>query len=124
MLPRLLVEIRCFPELLDAVNRAQERRKKPVSAVELIEEQAGEEDLPAEAKNDKDKVTQKLVNARLAQLKKTLADPDELAVLNRCLTLIKAEASAKKAQKVAQAALDRAVFEHYPDVMKKRLKRW
>lgn len=40
-------------------------------------------------------MTQKLVNARLAQLKPP-ADPDELAVLNRCLALIKAEASAKK----------------------------
>ncbi len=91
------MEIRCFPELLDTLNRAQERSEEASRQLaELIEEQAGEEDLLAEAKNDKDKVTQKLVNARLAQLKKTPADPDELAVLNRCLALIKAEASAKK----------------------------
>ena len=67
------MEIRCFPELLDALNRAQERSEEASrQLVEFIEEQAGEEDLLAEAKNDKDKVTQKLVNARLAQLKKTL----------------------------------------------------
>ncbi|MGT6248750.1 type I restriction-modification system subunit M [Escherichia coli] len=115
VLPRSLVEIRCFPELLDALNRAQERSEEASrQLVEFIEEQAGEEDLLAEAKNDKDKVTQKLVNARLAQLKKTTAGPDELAVLNRCLALIKAEASAKKALKAAQEALDRAVFKHYP----------
>ncbi len=35
-------------------------------------------------------------------------------MLNRCLALIKAEASAKKALKAAQEALDRAVFKHYP----------
>lgn len=115
MLPRSLVEIRCFPELLDALNRAQERSEEASrQLVEFIEEQAGEEDLLAEVKNDKDKVTQKLVNARLAQLKPPPADPDELAVLNRCLALIKAEASAKKALKAAQEALDRAVFKHYP----------
>ncbi|QTF09693.1 type I restriction-modification system subunit M [Brenneria izadpanahii] len=115
VLPRSLVEKRCFPELLEALNRAHERSEEASrQLVEFIEEQAGEEDLLAEAKNDKDKVTQKLVNARLTHLKKTTADPDELAALTRCLALIKAEANAKKAQKAAQDALDRAVFKHYP----------
>ncbi|WP_174871856.1 type I restriction-modification system subunit M [Pectobacterium polaris] len=115
VLPRSLVEIRCFPELLDTLNHAQERSEEVSRQLaEYVEEQAGEDDLLAEAKNDKDKVTQKLVNARLTQLKKTTADLDELAALNRCLALIKAEANAKKAQKAAQEALDRAVFKHYP----------
>lgn len=115
VLPRSLVEIRCFPELLDALNRAQARSEEASRQLaEYVEEQAGEDDLLAEAKNDKDKVTQKLVNARLTQLKKTTADPDELAALTRCLALIKAEANAKKALKAAQEALDRAVFKHYP----------
>lgn len=115
VLPRSLVEIRCFPQQLDTLNRAQERSEEASRQLaEFIEEQAGEEDLLAEAKNDKDKVTQKLVNARLTKLKKTTADPDELAALTRCLALIKAEANAKKALKVAQDALDRAVFKHYP----------
>ncbi|OSN01277.1 type I restriction-modification system subunit M [Lonsdalea populi] len=115
VLPRSLVEKRCFPELLEALNNAQERSEEASRQLaEFIEEQAGEEDLLVEAKNDKDKVTQKLVNARLTYLKKTIADPDELAALTRCLALIKAEANAKKAQKAAQEALDRAVFKHYP----------
>ncbi|MFP1786164.1 type I restriction-modification system subunit M [Lonsdalea quercina] len=115
VLPRSLVEKRCFPELLEALNRAHERSEEASRQLaEFIEEQAGEEDLLAEAKNEKDKVTQKLVNARLTYLKKTTADPDELAALTHCLALIKAEASAKKAQKAAQEALDRAVFKHYP----------
>ncbi|HCL5250677.1 TPA: SAM-dependent DNA methyltransferase [Salmonella enterica] len=115
VLPRSLVEVRCFPELLDALNRAQERSEEASRQLgEFVEEQAGEDDLLAEVKNDKDKVTQKLVNSRLTQLKKTTADPDELAALTRCLALIKAEANAKKALKAAQEALDRAVFKHYP----------
>ncbi|WP_431888419.1 type I restriction-modification system subunit M [Pectobacterium colocasium] len=115
VLPRSLVEKRCFPQLLDALNAAQARSEEASRQLaEFVEEQAGEEDLLAEAKNDKDKVTQKLVNARLARLKHTTADPDELAALNRCLALIKAETSAKKAQKDAQDTLDRAVFKHYP----------
>ncbi|EMT5709918.1 type I restriction-modification system subunit M [Klebsiella oxytoca] len=115
VLPRSLVEIRCFPQLLDALNQAQERSEEASRQLaEFIEEQAGEDDLLAEAKNDKDKVTQKLVNARLTKLKKTTADPDELTALTRCLALIKAEANAKKTLKAAQEALDRAVFKHYP----------
>nr|WP_237734228.1 integrase arm-type DNA-binding domain-containing protein [Serratia fonticola] len=61
-----------------------------------------------------DKVTQKLVNARLTKLKKTTTDQDELVALTRCLALIKAEASAKKALIAAQGTLGRAVFKHYP----------
>lgn len=54
MLPRSLVEIRCFPELLDALNRAQERSEEASrQLVEFIEEQAGEEDLLAEVKTIK-----------------------------------------------------------------------
>ncbi|WJV38372.1 type I restriction-modification system subunit M [Raoultella terrigena] len=115
VLPRSLVEIRCFPELLDARNRAQAHSEEASRQLaEYVEEQAGEDDLLAEAKNDKDKVTQKLVNTRLIKLKKTTADQDELAALTRCLALIKAEANAKKVLKAAQKALDRAVFKHYP----------
>lgn len=115
VLPRSLVEIRCFPELLDVLNRAQERSEEASrQLVEFVEEQAGEDDLLAEAKNDKDKVTQKLVNARLTKLKKTTTDQDELVALTRCLALIKAEASAKKALIAAQGTLGRAVFKHYP----------
>ncbi|AVF36984.1 type I restriction-modification system subunit M [Rahnella sikkimica] len=123
VLPRSLVEIRCFPELLGALNHAQERSDEASSQLaEFIEELAGEEDLLAEAKNDKDKVTQKLVNTRLAQLKKTTADPDELAALTRSLALIKAEANAKKTLKAAQDELDRAVFKHYPALDEAALK--
>ncbi|HHQ6632540.1 TPA: type I restriction-modification system subunit M [Serratia fonticola] len=115
VLPRSLVEIRCFPELLDALNRAQERSEEASRQLaEFVEEQAGEDDLLAEAKNDKDKVTKELVNARLTKLKKTTVDPDELAALTRCLALIKAEANAKKTLKAAQETLNRAVFKQYP----------
>jgi type I restriction enzyme M protein len=115
VLPRSLVEIRCFPELLDALNRAQERSEEASRQLaEFVEEQAGEDDLLAEAKNDKDKVTKELVNARLTKLKKTTVDPDELAALTRCLALIKAEVNAKKTLKAAQETLNRAVFKQYP----------
>ncbi|MFJ5470142.1 type I restriction-modification system subunit M [Pectobacterium carotovorum] len=123
VLPRSLVEKRCFPELLEKLNNAQERSEEASRQLaEFIEEQAGEEDLLAEAKNDKDKVTQKLVNARLTRLKHTTADPDELAALNHCLALIKAEANAKKALKAAQETLDRAVFKHYPTLNEAAIK--
>lgn len=115
VLPRSLVEIRCFPELLDALNRAQERSEETNrQLIEFIEEQVGEEDLLAGARNVNDKITQKSVNDRLTYLKETAGDPDELVVVARCLALFKAEASAKKALKAAQEALDRAVFKHYP----------
>ena len=89
---------------------------------EFIEELNAEEDLLAEAKNDKDKVTQKLINARIKVLNENCNDPDELAALKQCLDLVKKEAAAKKAHKEYRLKLDILVFAKYPDLTEMEIK--
>ncbi|MCG9737684.1 type I restriction-modification system subunit M [Shewanella insulae] len=115
VIPRNLVEQRYFPELLSELETFNAKAEKASQALEdYVDSNAGEEDLLAEAKSDKDKVTQKLINARIKVLKATLGDQDELAALEECLSLVKKEAAAKKKVKDKQAELDFAVFNKYP----------
>ena len=117
IIPRSLVEKRFFPELLDELAELDTRAEQDSQALEeFVESDADEQDLLAEAKNNKDKITQKLGNARLKELKSSLADPDELAALEKCLNLVKTEAAAKKKVKEKQSELDLAVFKQYPQL--------
>ncbi len=87
-----------------------------------IEENIDEDGALEEAKNDKDKVNKASVIARMKKVKVGFADTDELAGLDKCLSLFAAEAAAKKAVKEAQAALDKKVFEHYPKLSDEEVK--
>jgi len=49
-------------------------------------------------------------------------DLEELAVLDKCLSLFTGETAAKKAVKEAQAALDKKVFENYPKLSDDEIK--
>lgn len=114
VIPRILVEKRFFPDLLAELFHLETDVESATQSLEdFIESHSGEEDLLLEAKGDKDKVTQKLINARLKELKFNLGDPDEKDALEKCLSLVKKEAAAKKALKEAQDALDLAVFKQY-----------
>lgn len=115
VIPRTLVEKRFFPDLLAELFHLESDVELATQVLEdFIESHSGEEDLLLEAKNDKDKVTQKLINARLKELKSNLGDPDEKNALEKCLSLVKKETAAKKKAKEAQDALDLAVFKQYP----------
>ena len=123
VIPRSLVEKRFFSELLDELAELNTRAEQDSQALEeFVELHAGEEDLLAEAKNNKGKITQKLGNARLKELKSSLADPDELAALEKCLNLVKKEAAAKKKVKEKQSELDLAIFKQYPQLVETDIK--
>jgi len=119
VIPRSLVEYRFFPEMLAELRELEANADLASQTLEeFVESHAVEDDLLAEAKNDKDKVVQKLISARL----KESGDFDELEALQECLRLVKREAAAKKKVKEKQSELDLAVFKQYPLLNESELK--
>jgi len=115
LIPPNLIAQRYYREQLDAIAALTAKQDAAIQALEsYVEEQAGDDDLLAEARNDKDAVTKTLLTAAIKKLKKqSNADKEELNALVDCLGLVDAEAAAKKAVKQAQDALNLAVFKHY-----------
>ena len=123
LIPPSLMVARYFSEQRNVVNELQIKKDEATKAVETyIEEHTGEDGQLEEAKNDKDKVTKATVTARLKALKNTLSDDDEIAVLKECLSLFNKEATANKAVKDAQAKLDQAVYDKYPELDERQIK--
>lgn len=83
----------------------------------LIEEHSGEDGLLADAMNDKDKVTKASITARL----KHATDAQETGLLKQIKQMYDQEAKVKKALKEAQEALDLAVFNKYPGLVKSEI---
>lgn len=123
VIPRALVEKRFFSDLLTQLSILESDVEAATQTLEeFVELHSGEEDLLLEAKNDKDKVTQKLINARLKELKVNPSDPDEIDALEKCLSLLKKEAAVKKKVKEKQTELDLAVFKKYPQLSETDIK--
>ena len=123
VIPRTLVEKRFFPDLLAELSRLESDADSATQLLEeFVESHAGEEDLLLEAKNDKDKVTQKLINARLKELKSNSGDLDEINALEKCLSLVKKEAMARTKAKDKKTELDLAVFKKYPQLSESDIK--
>ncbi len=123
VIPRALVEKRFFSDLLTQLSILESDVEAATQTLEeFVELHSGEEDLLLEAKNDKDKVTQKLINARLKELKVNPSDPDEIDALEKCLSLVKKEAAVKKKVKEKQTELDLAVFKKYPQLSETDIK--
>jgi len=123
VIPRTLVEKRFFPDLLTELSCLESDADSATQLLEeFVESHAGEEDLLLEAKNDKDKVTQKLINARLKELNSNSGDLDEINALEKCLSLVKKEATAKSKAKDKKTELDLAVFKKYPQLSEADIK--
>jgi type I restriction enzyme M protein len=88
----------------------------------LLEEHSGEEGALSEAQTDAGKVSKVSIATRLKELKVDASAKEERAVLQQCLDLFDREATAKKAVKEAQEALDRLVFAQYPKLTKDEIK--
>jgi len=122
-IPPYLIENKFFSDKLAVLEELQQAFDLSVQKLEeFVEELNNEEDLLAEAKNDKGKVTKKLINARIKLLNENCTDPDELAALKQCLDLVKKEAAAKKAHKEFKLQLDIQVLEKYPQLTEAEIK--
>lgn len=129
LLPKQYVINRYFEKEKEEIENLESEREAVVSKMEeMIEEQSGEDDLLAEVKTDKGKVTKALLQKRIKELEKTeskevvkkAAEPkiayisnssnentedDELTLLKSFLELIEKEAVLKKKIKEAEEKL-------------------
>jgi type I restriction enzyme M protein len=116
LVPPALIVARYFSDQQANVEKLIAATEEASRAVEeYIEEHAVEEGLLWSAIDDKDKVTQKSVNAALKEAKAS-HDTDAEKALTKALQLLKDEAAAKKAVKEAQGALDIATLKRYGDL--------
>ncbi len=121
--PKVVINIFFEDEWLELT---QLQKNLDIATEELdifIEKHNGETDLLAKAKNDKDKIVQKLVTARIKELKIFLSDEDELDALTQCLSLVKSLASCRKEHKDFKLKLDLQVFEKYSELTELELKK-
>ncbi|CAM4043470.1 type I restriction-modification system subunit M [Psychrobacter arenosus] len=111
LIPPALIVARYYADEQARIDELQTELNTITSTIADYTEEHGDEDgLLADASNDKGSFNKSSVNARLKQTD----DADEIAALKQLLAYFDAEATAKKAVKEAQEALDKAVFEHYP----------
>ncbi|MEZ8215691.1 type I restriction-modification system subunit M [Vibrio sp. 1F148] len=119
LIPPSLIVARYFADKQTAIDELQAKQDAVTQALEsYLEEQGAEEGLLVEAINDKDKITKASVAART----KLATDSEELAALKQATKLFNADATAKKAVKTAQEALDLAVFGQYPKLSIEEIK--
>jgi type I restriction enzyme M protein len=113
LIPPALIVARYFADEQAKVHELTAAAEEASRAVEeYIEEHAIEDGLLWSAIDDKDKVTQKSVNAAIKEAKAS-GDNDTEKALTMALQLFKDEAAATKAFKEAQAALDRTTLNKY-----------
>lgn len=114
LIPRDLIIRRYFEKNASAIEQLETLRDGYARQLEeLDEEHGGEEGLLNEARNEKGRVTAKGVKDRLKQIKKDKAAADERELLDKYLALMDEEATAGKAVKDAQKALEAKVTAHY-----------
>ncbi|MCK0101966.1 type I restriction-modification system subunit M [Pseudohalocynthiibacter sp. F2068] len=92
---------------------------------EAFEEGSGEEGLLVDAiegDEGKQKVAEKLLNARLKQIKGNADFADEAKALSDYKTLLDAQKAMKKKRKDARTALDKAIHEKYPALTEDEVK--
>lgn len=119
--PSLIVEM-FFEKEQEAINSLQAKADEASQEMEsFVEENGGEGSPLEEAKNDKDKITKKILDAEIKSLKKS-GDKDDLNLLLKCSNLLTAQSSADKAVKAAQKELDEKVFAKYPKLKEEEIK--
>jgi type I restriction enzyme M protein len=118
LIPPALLVARYFSDEQSHINKLQAEQDLLTQQFEsFIEENTGEDGLLVEALTESGKVSKASVAARLKQLSLIpvkAGTQEELAALKQVKKLIEQEATAKKAVKEAQEALDKQVLDKYP----------
>lgn len=119
LVPKRLIVARYFAAEQAAIDQlAADLESVTASITELEEEEGGEEGAFSEI----EKVNKPSVTARLKEIKDDPDAADERTVLKKWLELHEKEAKLKKHLKDAEAALDKAAYEHYPKLCEAEIK--
>lgn len=113
LIPPALIVQRYFADEQREIDALQATADASTQELEAyIEEHAVEEGLLEAALNDSGKVTKASVTSR----QKHATDADEIKALKQVKKLLEAEANNKSLVKIAQEALDKKVFQQYPNL--------
>lgn len=105
-----LIVQRWFRHTQDEINKMTDQRDEISQKIdEIAEEQNPEDDLLAEVKNDKGKVTKSLVNARIKDIKHDPESTEEIKLLRELSEFFEQEANLKANQKVLDQELEQQV---------------
>jgi type I restriction enzyme M protein len=116
LIPPRLIVARYFADEQVKVDQLNAKAGEATRIVEeYTEEHAVEDGLLAGAMED-DKINKALATARLKEAKREGSDPDEVKALQYLIGLYGEEATAKKAAKEAQTALDLTTLKKYGDL--------
>ncbi len=114
LIPPELVARRYFPEAVDNIAMLELEAESAASALEaFIEEESGEDGLLAEALDEKGKITQKSLKARLREIQGERGFEEETRAMQRALKLMEEKRRAEKTLREARKALDEAVLRQY-----------
>jgi type I restriction enzyme M protein len=116
LVPPALIVARYFADdqaRVDELNAEAEAATQIVE--EYVEEHGGDEGLLSDAVNDKGKLTQVAAKDALKEAK-AAEDQETIECAQAAIELLQEEATAKKAAKEAQNALDTATLEKYGDL--------
>jgi type I restriction enzyme M protein len=128
LIPQELITARYFAAEQEAIEKLEADRDEFIRQMEeLAEEHGGEEGLLADAKNDRDKITNSSVQKRLKELtadKGQLAfeNEEEIIILQDYLKLTEQEAEANKKIKEASDALEKKVLGKYKALTEAEIK--
>jgi type I restriction enzyme M protein len=123
LIPTTLIVARYFTAEQTAIEqREAERDAISRQMEEMDEEHGGEDGLLADAKNDKGKLTKASVKARQTEIKRDKEATDERKLLDAYADLIEQEATAGKAVKDAQKALDTKVAAQFAKLTEAEIK--
>lgn len=117
LVPPSLLVARFFATEQTSIDEAQSKLDEASQMIEeFVEENIGEDGLLEDVANDKGKVTQTAVKARLKEIGDDPEFADEQKALEHCQKLLDTETLAKKAVKALQDKLDEQVLAKYPEL--------
>ena len=117
LIPKVLIEKMYFAEERAKIDEAQAVVDETQSKLdEFIEEHTGEEGILRDFLNDKDAIDNKLVTAKLKQLKKSEPGSEEYKVLNQYIEFSEKIKKYTKIIKELNTALDEAVRAKYSEL--------
>jgi type I restriction enzyme M protein len=121
LIPKELIIARYFAAGQAAIEKFEAGRDEFIRQMEeLAEEHGVEEGLMADAKNDKDKITKASVQKRLKEL--TIADTEEIKILQDYLKLAAQETEANQQIKAAQDILEKKILDKYKSLTETEVK--
>jgi type I restriction enzyme M protein len=123
ILPKEIVIKKYFDKELVIVNKMTSDLEEINQKKNFLEEEnSEEEDLLAEVRNEKDKITKKILNKRIKEINHDSEFSDELKAIEEYLSLIEKEADLKKKIKDIECTLDKELHRKYHSFTEDELK--